>query len=153
MREENRDLIVAIALSVAILLGWQYFFAGPQAEKQRLASQQQQSTQANPTAPNPPPSPSQAGGAAPTVPGTVPYAREQTPTGNPLHHPPGATYRMNHCTTNHLRSPITMLWQTTKRSPRPSPRGLACLYIAVGRPATGMFGPEDNQSTTGRWRG
>jgi YidC/Oxa1 family membrane protein insertase len=72
MREENRNLIVAIALSVAILLGWQYFFAGPQAEKQRLANQQQQSTQANPTAPNPPPSPSQAGGAAPTVPGTVP---------------------------------------------------------------------------------
>jgi YidC/Oxa1 family membrane protein insertase len=71
MREDNRNLIVAIVLSVAVLLGWQYFFAAPQAEKQRLA-QQQQSTQVNPTAPNPPPSPSQAGGASPTVPGTVP---------------------------------------------------------------------------------
>ncbi|MFL5194410.1 MAG: membrane protein insertase YidC [Microvirga sp.] len=72
MREDNRNLIVAIALSLAILLGWQYFFAAPQAEKQRQAAQQQQSTQVNPTAPNPPPSPSQAGGASPTVPGTVP---------------------------------------------------------------------------------
>ncbi|MBB4038955.1 YidC/Oxa1 family membrane protein insertase [Microvirga flocculans] len=72
MREDNKNLIVAIALSLAVLLGWQYFFAAPQAEKQRQAAQQQQSTQANPTAPNPPASPSQAGGAAPTVPGTVP---------------------------------------------------------------------------------
>jgi YidC/Oxa1 family membrane protein insertase len=72
MREDNRNLIVAIALSLAILLGWQYFFAAPQAERQRQAAQQQQSTQVNPTAPNPPPSPSQAGGASPTVPGTVP---------------------------------------------------------------------------------
>jgi len=71
MREDNRNLILAIALSLAVLLGWQYFFAAPQAEKQRQAAQQQQSTQVNPTAPNPPPSPSQAGGASPTVPGTV----------------------------------------------------------------------------------
>jgi YidC/Oxa1 family membrane protein insertase len=71
MREDNRNLIVAIALSLAILLGWQYFFAAPQAERQRQAAQQQ-STQVNPTAPNPPASPSQAGGASPTVPGTVP---------------------------------------------------------------------------------
>jgi YidC/Oxa1 family membrane protein insertase len=62
MREDNRNLIVAIALSLAILLGWQYFFAAPQAERQRQAAQQQ-STQVNPTAPNPPASPSQAGGA------------------------------------------------------------------------------------------
>ena len=72
MREDNRNLILAIALSLAVLLGWQYFFAAPQAEKQRQAAQQQQSTQVNPTAPNPPSSPSQAGGASPTVPGTVP---------------------------------------------------------------------------------
>jgi YidC/Oxa1 family membrane protein insertase len=74
MREDNRNLILAIALSLAVLLGWQYFFAAPQAERQRQAAQQQQSTQVNPNAPNPPASPSQAGGAAPTVPGTVPSA-------------------------------------------------------------------------------
>jgi YidC/Oxa1 family membrane protein insertase len=72
MRDDNKNLIVAIVLSVAVLLGWQYFFAAPQAERQRQAAQQQQSTQVNPNAPNPPASPSQAGGASPTVPGTVP---------------------------------------------------------------------------------
>jgi YidC/Oxa1 family membrane protein insertase len=72
MREENKNLVIAIVLSMAVLLGWQYFFAAPAAEKQRQAAQQQQSTQVNPNAPNPPASPSQAGGAAPTVPGTVP---------------------------------------------------------------------------------
>jgi hypothetical protein len=46
-----------------------------------------------------------------------------------------------------------MMWQTTKRSTRPSPRSLACLHIAAGRPATDMFGAEEYQSTTGRWRG
>src|ERR687890_826968 len=72
MRDDNKNLLVAIVLSVGGLLGWQYFFAAPQAERQRQAAQQQQSTQVNPNAPNPPASPSQAGGASPTVPGTVP---------------------------------------------------------------------------------
>jgi YidC/Oxa1 family membrane protein insertase len=72
MRDDNKNLIVAIVLSMAVLLGWQYFFAAPEAERQRLAAQQQQSTQVNPNAPNPPASPTQAGGAPPTVPGTVP---------------------------------------------------------------------------------
>lgn len=72
MREDNKNLILAIALSLAVLLGWQYFYAAPEAERQRQAAQQQQSTQVNPNAPNPPASPSQAGGASPTVPGTVP---------------------------------------------------------------------------------
>ncbi len=77
MRDDNKNLILAIALSLAILLGWQYFFAAPEAERQRQAAQQQQSTQVNPNAPNTPASPSQAGGAAPTVPGTLP----STPAG------------------------------------------------------------------------
>ena len=72
MREDNKNLIVAIALSLAVLLGWQYFFAAPEAERQRQAALQQQSTQVNPNAPNQPASPSQAGGVAPTLPGTVP---------------------------------------------------------------------------------
>jgi YidC/Oxa1 family membrane protein insertase len=71
MREDNKNLILAIALSLAVLLGWQYFYAAPEAERQRQAAQQQ-SAQVNPNAPNPPVSPSQAGGASPTVPGTVP---------------------------------------------------------------------------------
>jgi hypothetical protein len=46
-----------------------------------------------------------------------------------------------------------MMSQTTKRSTRPSPRSLACLHIAAGRPATDMLGAEENQYPTGRWRG
>jgi YidC/Oxa1 family membrane protein insertase len=68
MREDNKNLIIAIVLSVAVLLGWQYFFATPQAEKQRQAAQQ--TTQQ--VAPNAPVSPSQAGGPAVPAPGTVP---------------------------------------------------------------------------------
>ena len=71
MREENRNLIVAIVLSVAVLIGWQYFFAAPEAERQRRALEQQQSTQVDPNAPNLT-TPSQAGGPSTPVPGTVP---------------------------------------------------------------------------------
>lgn len=70
MRNENKNLIVAIALSMAILIGWQYFFAAPEAERHRQA--QQQSAQVNPNAPNAPATPSQAGGPSVPVPGTVP---------------------------------------------------------------------------------
>lgn len=42
---ENRNYIVAIALSIAVLLGWQYFVAGPklEAERQRRVAEQAQS--------------------------------------------------------------------------------------------------------------
>lgn len=70
MRNENKNLIVAIALSMAILIGWQYFFAAPEAERHRQA--QQQSAQVNLNAPNAPATPSQAGGPSVPVPGTVP---------------------------------------------------------------------------------
>ena len=47
---ENRNFILAIALSIAVLVGWQYFVAGPQIERARqeaiLAEQQQQPTAA-----------------------------------------------------------------------------------------------------------
>jgi YidC/Oxa1 family membrane protein insertase len=70
MREDNRNLLVAIVLSVAVLLGWNYFFGVPQADRQQHA--QQTGQPANPAAPNAPPSPSQAGGPSAPVPGTVP---------------------------------------------------------------------------------
>jgi YidC/Oxa1 family membrane protein insertase len=71
MREDNKNLLVAIVLSVAVLLGWNYFFGVPQADKQRQAAQQT-AQQVNPAAPNAPPSPSQAGGPSAPAPGTVP---------------------------------------------------------------------------------
>ena len=42
---ENRNMILAIALSLAVLLGWQYFVAGPQLKKAQQAQQAQQATQ------------------------------------------------------------------------------------------------------------
>jgi YidC/Oxa1 family membrane protein insertase len=82
MREENKNLLLAIALSVAVLLGWQYFFAVPQVERQRQATPQTQQAgpgqAVNPNAPNPPASPSQAGGPAGPVPGTAPAPSTQT---------------------------------------------------------------------------
>ena len=35
MMGENRNYILAIALSLIILIGWQYFYAIPQMEKQK----------------------------------------------------------------------------------------------------------------------
>jgi YidC/Oxa1 family membrane protein insertase len=49
--EDNRNLILAIALSVLVLIGWQFFFAAPQLRRDRAAQQQAQTqTQPQPTA-------------------------------------------------------------------------------------------------------
>ncbi|MFG1432188.1 membrane protein insertase YidC [Xanthobacter sp. V2C-8] len=86
---DNRNMIIAIAMSVAILIGWQYFFGMPQAERQRQAAEQQRiaaqheaqkaegATPASSAAPAPgavPGAVPQAGGA-PGV--TKPMTREQ----------------------------------------------------------------------------
>ena len=64
MKEDNRNLLLAITLSVVVLFGWQYFYGVPQMEKQKQIAQQNQQAQSQ-TAPVPAP------GAAP-VPGAVP---------------------------------------------------------------------------------
>ena len=66
MREDNKNLLLAIALSVVVLIGWNYFFGVPLMERQGATSQQTASGQ--PGAPTP----SQAGGPSAPVPGTVP---------------------------------------------------------------------------------
>ena len=72
MQEDNKNLIMAIVLSVAIIIIWQFFIAQPQLEKQRLQQQREQARQSqqNPaekTAPGPVP------GTKPApVPGVVP---------------------------------------------------------------------------------
>ena len=71
--EKNRNYFVAIALSVLIVLAWQFFYMNPrieaqrQAEEARLAQQQTQQT----TTPA-------AGTASGTLPGTTPAAAEET---------------------------------------------------------------------------
>ncbi|QTL04341.1 membrane protein insertase YidC [Aquabacter sp. L1I39] len=65
---DNRNMFIAIGLSLAILLGWQYFFGIPQAEKQRQLAEQQRQTQQAPAQPGSnTPAPSAEGGAS--VPG------------------------------------------------------------------------------------
>ncbi|MFN3674080.1 MAG: membrane protein insertase YidC, partial [Bosea sp. (in: a-proteobacteria)] len=63
MKEDNRNLLLAITLSVVVLLGWQYFYGVPQAEKQKQTAQQNQQVQ---TAPAPGvPAPGQTAATAP----------------------------------------------------------------------------------------
>jgi YidC/Oxa1 family membrane protein insertase len=53
--EDSRNIILAIVLSVAVLIGWQYFFAAPQLQKERQAqtqAQAQKPSPANPAAPS-----------------------------------------------------------------------------------------------------
>ncbi len=45
MNYDNKNFILAIVLSMLIVFGWQYFYAGPIAEKQKQQATQQQATQ------------------------------------------------------------------------------------------------------------
>ena len=47
---DQKNLFVAIILSLAILLGFQFLFAGPRQEQRRLEQQQQTSELPTPTA-------------------------------------------------------------------------------------------------------
>lgn len=76
MKEDNRNLLLAITLSVVVLLGWQYFYGVPQMEKQKQIAQQNQQTQ---TQAAPPPA---AGAPAPgAAPGQTPAAVPGQPGG------------------------------------------------------------------------
>ena len=50
MNETNRNMIIAIVLSVVVLFGWQFFVAGPQMQKaqQQAEIAAQQASAANP---------------------------------------------------------------------------------------------------------
>ncbi|MFG1359888.1 membrane protein insertase YidC [Xanthobacter pseudotagetidis] len=87
---DNRNMFIAIALSMAILIGWQYFFGMPQAERQRqeqqrIAEQQAaQPAQPGSAAPAPGSAPGavpQAGGAAPAA--AAPLSRAQALAASP----------------------------------------------------------------------
>src|SRR5579872_3887208 len=66
---EQKNVILAIALSLAVLLGWQYFFAYPQVERQRQEAVLKKQEQAQPGAPAAGGSkPAQPAGPAPNVP-------------------------------------------------------------------------------------
>ena len=66
MKDDNRNLLLAITLSVVVLLGWQFFYGVPQMEKQKQIAQQNQQTQTQGPAPGTGVAP------APSVPGQAP---------------------------------------------------------------------------------
>ncbi|WP_181700036.1 membrane protein insertase YidC [Chthonobacter albigriseus] len=70
---ENRNMILAIVLSLVVLLGWQYFVAGPQLEKARLAEQARQAETAATPAPVP--------NGSTAAPGTTANAPASAPAG------------------------------------------------------------------------
>ncbi|WP_375454629.1 membrane protein insertase YidC, partial [uncultured Methylobacterium sp.] len=73
MGNDKTNMFVAIALSLVVLLGWNYFIAAPRVEQQRQANLQNQAAQQSPgVSPDgvPSPSPKEGGPAAP-VPGTL----------------------------------------------------------------------------------
>src|SRR3954447_26890762 len=73
MTDDNKNLILAIALSVLVLIGWNFFYGVPQMKQQREAQTAAQQVPKNTIAPRQP-SPSEAGGPAAPAPGTVPPA-------------------------------------------------------------------------------
>jgi YidC/Oxa1 family membrane protein insertase len=88
---DQRNTLLAIVLSVIVLIGWQYFFASPQLEKQKQIQKQQQ-TQTQSQGPQTPPA-TTTGPQAPTTtaPGPqTPAATPQAPT-TPL--PPATATR------------------------------------------------------------
>jgi len=91
MKQDNRNLLLAIVLSVVVLFGWQYFYGVPQMDKQKQIAQQNQQAQTQTGAPVPggAPAPTAAPGQPATaVPGAVPatqvaMTREQALAASP----------------------------------------------------------------------
>ncbi len=71
MREDQKNLFLAMGLSLLVIVAWQYFYAGPKQERAREIAAQTQA--AAPGAPTPAPAPAaQTPGAAPAAPAGAP---------------------------------------------------------------------------------
>jgi YidC/Oxa1 family membrane protein insertase len=68
---DNKNTILAIVLSAVVLIAWQYFYAMPNAEKQKAALQQAE-LQKQAEKPAGPPTQNAQSGLAPAAPGTAP---------------------------------------------------------------------------------
>ena len=69
--QDNKNLLLAIVLSLVVMVGWNYFYGVPQVEKSRQAAQNAQTQPASPSAaPATPSQPTPSGTAA--SPGVVP---------------------------------------------------------------------------------
>ena len=69
MINDQKNMILAIGLSVLVIIGWQYFVGMPQMEKTRQEQQLKQKQQQTQTAPGSAPQTTQQPGSTPQVPG------------------------------------------------------------------------------------
>ncbi|ABR58939.1 membrane protein insertase YidC [Sinorhizobium medicae] len=74
MMENNRNYFVAIALSVLILIAWQFFYVSPKMEKDRIAAEKAQQAQSQPGTQQAAPGQAAPGQALPG--GAIPSAAE-----------------------------------------------------------------------------
>ena len=128
---DNRNLIIAIALSLAVLLGWQYFIAGPQIEKARqheLAQTQAPAAQPGgaPAGANPAPGETSAAGAGPAAPGAP--AEAPAPRQPRVRPPPRLKAPVR-------RPPQLLPKPRRSRATRPCSRRHACRSQAARCPA------------------
>src|SRR5215472_13922185 len=72
---DQRNTILAIVLSAIVLIGWEYFYALPQKQRQEELQRQAQITQVQPT---PRATPGQAPGSGTAAPGAAPRVPEQS---------------------------------------------------------------------------
>jgi YidC/Oxa1 family membrane protein insertase len=74
--DDNRNLLIAVALSMAVMLGWQFFYAGPQIKAQHEKAQREKAAQDA--------AQKDAGGTTAVTPATpgaaLPGAQQQQPT-------------------------------------------------------------------------
>ncbi len=89
MTEDQKNLFLAMGLSLMVIIGWQYFYAGPKLEKSRDTIAQTQN-QAAPAAPSTPPAgavaPQGAAGgpaAAPSLEAAAPVSRSEALAASP----------------------------------------------------------------------
>jgi YidC/Oxa1 family membrane protein insertase len=89
-KDDQKNLFLAIGLSILVIIGWQYFYAQPQIERQKQERQAQQAGQpstvpqpggATPAAPGAPAQPA-AGPAAPGAPTSPAVSREAALAGS-----------------------------------------------------------------------
>jgi YidC/Oxa1 family membrane protein insertase len=78
MRHDNKNLLLAIALSVAILIGWNYFYGMPQVAQQRQAREASQTAATPGGAQAPSPAPKEGGPSVPNL-ATLPAGNNAAP--------------------------------------------------------------------------
>ncbi|MET0606995.1 MAG: membrane protein insertase YidC, partial [Beijerinckiaceae bacterium] len=83
-KEDNRNFILALALSFIVIVAWQFFYAGPQTNKQREAQQTREQQSGAPTATSPQPgAPVAPGAPAPAPAAPQVETREQALAQSP----------------------------------------------------------------------